>query len=171
MTHLTAIAGEGGSSLPERQAVLVPKLSSAWAGAKSLSVGLRQLKLSLKNERKGRLERVAISCDKICSRLLARMAALGGSPIPAIGDERYDLQAEPSPALAQLASEARFNAAKSRAMANLARDYRDQSAAWVFELSAAELLDVAADLDSVISWITTEESTPKTKRSKRTSNQ
>ena len=128
---------------------LTAALAAAWE-AEMLSV----LALESLAERgpepgtRARLLALAACCQAHASRLLARMAAIGGGPLPVPPDEVaaegsfwQDLEAE--------AARARGCAERYAAMANLARKALDPSAAWVCELNRAEELDRANELSEL----------------------
>ncbi|MFN7132650.1 MAG: hypothetical protein ACK4N5_11255 [Myxococcales bacterium] len=92
-----------------------------------------------------RLLAMAATCQAHASRLLGRLAALGGAPLPVPPDD-IDLPDPPSAAMRQEAARAQFAAERYSTMANLARKAVEPAAAWVCELNRQEELDRAREL-------------------------
>ena len=97
---------------------------------------------------RSRLGALAAGCQAHASRLLARMAAVGGGPLPVPPDD-VDLPESLAEALRAEAERTRNSAERYAAMANLARKAMDPSAAWVCELNRAEELDRAFELSDM----------------------
>ena len=97
---------------------------------------------------RARLTALAAGCQAHASRLLARMAALGGSPLP-VPPEDVELSENFAEALKTEAQRARNLAERYSLIAQFARKLNDASAAWVCELNRAEELDRSAELEEM----------------------
>jgi hypothetical protein len=128
---------------------LTASLAAAWE-AEMLSL----LTMELLAERapdgttRTRLGALAACCQAHASRLLARIAAIGGGPLPVPPDE-VQLPRDYGQAMRQEAERSRCAAERYSMMANLARKAMDPSAAWVCELNRAEELDRAFELSEL----------------------
>ncbi len=128
---------------------LTASLAAAWEAEVLGVLALEKLADRAPDARiRARLAALAAGCQAHASRLLARMAAIGGGPLPVPPD---DLEMPES-----FADAARLEAARAKSsadryvvMANLARRAMDPSAAWVCELNRAEELDRAAELHEI----------------------
>lgn len=125
---------------------LTAALAAAWE-AEMLSV----LVLEKLSERpadlrtRSRLAALAAGCQAHASRLLARMAAIGGGPLPVPPDD-VALPEGLSEAMREESDNSRASADRYSQIASLARKAMDPSAAWVCELNRAEELDRAVEL-------------------------
>jgi hypothetical protein len=137
---------------------LTAALAAAWE-AETLSV------LTLENlaERasdaatRSRLSALAAGCQAHASRLLARMAAIGGGPLPVPPDD-LQLQERLSDAMREESERSRACAERYSQIATLARKAMDPSAAWVCELNRAEELDRAGELADLAARLPDEDS-------------
>jgi hypothetical protein len=125
---------------------MTASLAAAW-GAETVSVRTLEMlaERAPESRTRSRLSSLAAGCQAHASRLLARMAALGGGPLP-VPPDQLELPDSYAEALAREAQKARLSAERYAQMANLARKAMDPSAAWVCELNRAEELDRAAEL-------------------------
>ncbi len=128
---------------------LTASLAAAW-GAEMLSVRALEYLAEVAPfpRAAARLTALATGCQAHASRLLARMAAAGGGPLP-VPPEELGLPEAFAPALLAEAGRARVSAERYAQMANQARKAMDPSAAWVCELNRAEELDRAAELEEL----------------------
>lgn len=125
---------------------LTATLAAAWEAEMLCILALEKLVERAPDSRvRSRLSALAAGCQAHASRLLARMAAIGGGPLPVPPDE-VELPASFSEAVREEAERARNAAERYAMMANLARRAMDPSAAWVCELNRAEELDRANEL-------------------------
>ncbi|MBI5547861.1 MAG: hypothetical protein HY901_28595 [Deltaproteobacteria bacterium] len=125
---------------------LTATLAAAWEAEMRSVLTLEQLAERAPDVRtRSRLSSLAAGCQAHASRLLARMAAIGGGPLPVPPDE-VELPASLAEALRAEAERTRDSAERYAGMANLARKAMDPSAAWVCELNRAEELDRAFEL-------------------------
>lgn len=125
---------------------LTATLAASWESEMLCILALEKLAERAPNTRtRSRLLALAAGCQAHASRLLARMAALGGGPLPVPPDD-LDLPESFADAIREEAARARHAAEHYALMANLARKAMDPSAAWVCELNRAEELDRANEL-------------------------
>jgi len=125
---------------------LTATLAAAWEAEMLSALAMERLAERAPDARtRSRLGSLAAGCQAHASRLLARMAAIGGGPLPVPPDE-VELPGSFSEAVREEAVRARDSSERYAAMANLARKSMDPSAAWVCELNRAEELDRANEL-------------------------
>jgi len=125
---------------------LTAALAAAWEAEMRSVLVLEKLAERAPDVRaRSRLSALAAGCQAHASRLLARMAAVGGGPLPVPPDEG-DLPESFAEAVREEAARTRDCAERYAAMANVARRAMDPSAAWVCELNRAEELDRAFEL-------------------------
>lgn len=125
---------------------LIAALAAAWEAEMRAVLALETLAERAPDVRtRSRLGALAAGCQAHASRLLARMAAVGGGPLPVPPDD-VELPESFAEALRSESERTRDSADRYAAMANLARKAMDPSAAWVCELNRAEELDRAFEL-------------------------
>jgi hypothetical protein len=125
---------------------LTAALAAAWEAEMLSVLALETLsERSLDVRTRARLAALASGCQAHASRLLARLAAIGGGPLPVPPDD-LALPERLSEALREEAERSRASGERYSQIANLARKAMDPSAAWVCELNRAEELDRAAEL-------------------------
>jgi CO/xanthine dehydrogenase FAD-binding subunit len=128
---------------------LTASLAAAWEAEMLSILALEKLAERASDARvRSRLAALAAGCQAHASRLLARMAAIGGGPLPVPPDD-LDLAEQFPEALKDESARARNCAERYALMAALARKAMDPSAAWVCELNRAEELDRAVELDEL----------------------
>lgn len=132
--------------MKETRSRLTAALAASWEGEMLCILALETLSERAPTPRtRSRLLAFAAGCQAHASRLLARMAARGGGPLPVPPDE-LALSESFSAAVGEEAERARHAAERYAAMAGLARKLMDPSAAWICELNRAEELDRAHEL-------------------------
>ena len=125
---------------------LTAALAAAWEAEMRSVLTLEKLAERAPDVRtRSRLGALAAGCQAHASRLLARMAAIGGGPLPVPPDD-IALAEGFAEAVRAEAERTRDSAERYGAMANLARKAMDPSAAWVCELNRTEELDRAFEL-------------------------
>jgi len=125
---------------------LTASLAAAWEAEMLCILSLEKLAERAPDARvRSRLTAFAAGCQAHASRLLARIAASGGGPLPVPPDD-VEMPESFSEALQEQSDRARVAADRYAQMANLARKVMDPSAAWVCELNRAEELDRASEL-------------------------
>lgn len=128
---------------------LTASLAAAWEAEMLGILTLEQLAERAPDARiRARLVALAAGCQAHASRLLARIAAIGGGPLPVPPDD-LELPECFSDAVRGESARARNCAERYALMAGLARKAMDPSAAWVCELNRAEELDRAVELDEM----------------------
>ena len=125
---------------------LSASLAAAWEAEKLSILTLEKLAERAGDRKlKARLLARAAGCQAHASRILARLAALGGIPMPVPPDD-VTVAASLDVALLDEAERANLLAERYTALANLARKVIDPSAAWVCELNHAEEADRVQEL-------------------------
>ncbi len=125
---------------------LTAALAAAWEAEMLSVLTLETLsERSLDVRTRARLAALASGCQTHASRLLARLAAIGGGPLPVPPDDLV-LPERLSEALNEEAARCRASGERYSQIANLARKAMDPSAAWVCELNRAEELDRSVEL-------------------------
>jgi hypothetical protein len=128
---------------------LTASLAAAWEAEMLGVLALEMLAERAPDARvRARLNALAAGCQAHASRLLARMAAIGGGPLPVPPDD-LEMPSDFSEAARLEAQRAKVSADRYASMASLARKAMDPSAAWVCELNRAEELDRAAELNEL----------------------
>lgn len=128
------------------KAKLTASLAAAWEAEMRSVMTLEKLAERAPEVKvRSRLSALAAGCQAHASRLLARLAAVGGGPLP-VPPEDVALADSFTEALRAEAVRTRDSADRYAAMANLARRAMDPSAAWVCELNRAEELDRSFEL-------------------------
>jgi hypothetical protein len=125
---------------------LTASLAAAWEAEMLSTLVLEALAERMPEVRmRSRLMALTAGCQAHASRLLARMAAVGGGPLP-VPPADVTLPESLAQAVREEALRTRASAERYAQIANLARRSMDPSAAWVCELNRAEELDRAAEL-------------------------
>lgn len=124
---------------------LAASLAAGWEAEMLAILAMEKLAEQATGQTRTRLLAMAATCQAHASRLLGRLAALGGAPLPVPPDD-IDLPAHPAEAMRQEAARAQFAAERYSSMANIARKAVEPAAAWVCELNRQEELDRAREL-------------------------
>jgi hypothetical protein len=127
------------------RARLTASLAVVWSTERASMLSLERLSARAREAPlRDRLVLLSTGCETHASRVLERLLALGGAPLP-VPSERGMVELPLEIALREEAKMARELAERYQALAGLSRKLFDASAAWVCELNRTEELARAVE--------------------------